>query len=303
MKTIVFTVCSQAQYPFAEILKASLPTEVDFRVGLVNGQATGAVPLHVVAPEVGFAQNYDETALMAASKPFFSEYFLKEADAVIYFDPTVQVLGAITPIIQTLQTTDILLTPRLTKRFGRSLYGDEKLYLNSGMYDTGFWGLRRSPNTQKFLKWLQNRMVDRAYFDLCHGMNHDQLWLNYVPIFFDNVLISKNIGWNVALHNLHERVLTHAGVHWYVNQSVPLIFMNFKECFVIEKSLLKLTKTAGATPLIEAYQKTLQQRGVTNTSLFSLYQSTRPKISGWKKTLRRRLQSGIEFVQRFPLYH
>jgi hypothetical protein len=301
LKTLIFTVCHQDLLPFADVLKASLPADIPFRIGMVGSKHPDTVSLSEVAPDVVFAQDYDQNALVAASKPFFATHFLKEAEAVIYFDATVKVFENLNSVTETLQNADILLTPRLTQTFGQSEYGDEKLFLNSGMYDAGFWGLRRTENTQRFLEWYQARLADRAHFDLCHGMNHDQLWLNYVPILFDKVTVAKNIGWNVALHNLHERVLTPTRTGWQVNQLEALVFMNFKECLSKESDIEMLIKKSGAKKLIENYQILIPSANLA--SVFSLRKAMQPTTVRWKQTLRQNLQSAIDFIETFPLYH
>lgn len=119
-------------------------------------------------------ERYDHESLASACKPYFADFFLQweGVENVIYFDPTVQVIGDLEVIIRALQKTEILLTPRLTGKFGTSIYGDEKLFLNTGMYDAGFWGVHKTENVFRFLKWWQDRLADRAHFDLCNGMNH-----------------------------------------------------------------------------------------------------------------------------------
>jgi hypothetical protein len=55
-------------------------------------------------------------------------------------------------------------------------------------------------------------------------MFYDQLWVNYVPVFYDNSYILKHPGYNMARWNLHERSLN---ANYCVNQSFPLRFFHF----------------------------------------------------------------------------
>ncbi len=303
MKTVVFTVCTAEQYPFAKVLADSLPQSVIFRIGVTEGNVAGATTLAQLGRSEwdSMQKRYDASALVAASKPYFAEYFLKEekADAVIYFDPTVWVLGDLSEMVAQLQKSDIVLTPRLTRKFEQSPYGDEKFFLNTGMYDAGFWAIRVTDNSLRFLRWWQARLTDRAFFDVCNGMNHDQLWLNYVPIYFNNVKLPKNVGWNVALHNLHERILTWTKEGWKVNQDTPLVFFNFRECLTSN-----LTEPyAGASALKKHYVTLLKAQGSTPPAPFSVRDHLYPSIAGWKQSLKKSIQSAIDFVQHFPLYH
>ena len=89
----------------------------------------------------------------------------------------------------------------------RFLLPDEKQILNSGIFHAGFFALKRSSETLKFLDWWQKRTAEKGYIQLCKGMNGDQLWLEHVPIFFEKVLVEKHEGLNVGAWNLAERKL------------------------------------------------------------------------------------------------
>jgi hypothetical protein len=171
------------------------------------------------------------------------------------------------------------------------------------MYDAGFWGIRKTENVLRFLKWWQDRLADRAYFDLCNGMNHEQLWLNYVPIFFENVTVNKNKGWNVGLHNLNERVLTKNGSKWLVNQMEPLLFINFRECLSDSIHVKKLLKQSGAELLRTDFIERVKKYSGQLPSIFSLQATLQPTIPIWKRELRKKLKGIIDKINYFPLYH
>jgi len=309
-KTLIFTVCTAEHYPFAQVLADSLPKEFTFKVAIVGEVAAGALdvvrlrelPFEVI-PEM--QQRYDTPAFVAAAKPFFARYFLQQngIENVIYFDPTMLIFGDFDEILQKSTTYDIVLTPRLTRKFGASTYGDEKMFLNTGMYDNGFFALRKSPNTFRFLEWWQQRLTDRAYLDLCNGMNHDQLWLNYVPILFENSCIYKNIGWNVGLQNLHERVLTFKDNIWVVNLTEPLVFFNFKECLHEGAEVKKMIKDSGAAKLLSRYKESVKQYTAVMPPMFSLRKSLHSSDSAFRRRLKDTLRSIVNTITYFPIYH
>jgi len=305
----VFTVCTAQQYPFAKVLAESLPSTVAFKVGVLEATLTesNTVALEDLSlPNLSqMRERYDTAAFMAAIVPFFGAYFLgqKGVEKVIYVDPTVQFFGDLEDIIAALQSADILLTPRITKKFGEAAYGDEKLFLNTGMYDAGFWAVRKTDNTLRFLHWWQARLADRAHFDLCNGMNHAQLWLNYVPIFFDKVMVNKNLGWNVGLQNLHERVLTRHNQKWVVNLSELLVFVNFREMMDESRAVKTLIGQSAAEALVKEYRNQLKKYSNTYPNLFSLYQAINPKTSVWRNALRQKIQALIAAINHFPTYH
>lgn len=298
-----FTICTAEQYPFAALLGQSLPSDARFFVGLVTGKIAAANVIS--AEELGLPnwhdmrERYDDDALIAACKPFFADFFLQQPNTnqVVYFDPTVQVFGDISLIYQELETASILLTPCLLRPMWRVEYGDEKHFLNTGMYNAGFFALQNDENTAAFLRWWQARAHDRAHFDLCHGQNHDQLWLNLVPVYFQGVKIIKNQAWNVGLHNLHERVLTQRGGSWWVNNQEPLLFFNFRECVANHHSIQTILEKSGAKSLLSSYLNNLK----TIPSIFSIYQKLHPIVPAWKRFLRRELTNIIAGIDQFPL--
>ncbi|MFN4145734.1 MAG: hypothetical protein ACK4GN_07925 [Runella sp.] len=291
-------------------MKDSLPSNALFKVGIIGENVPadeGVVSVNRldISQWEAMRHRYDDTALSAAAKPFFAEYFFKNEDIkqVVYFDPTIQVFGDLGFINQQLQDNDVIITPRIVRPLGQTPYGDEKLYLNTGMYDSGFWAMKKTENSSKLLHWWQKRMTDRGYLDLCKGMNYDQLWFNYFPMMFEKVLIYKNIGCNVALHNLHERILTYQQGKWWVNTLEPLLFFNFRECIHPTPAVSEIVRVAGAGKLCSQYMEKLKINSTIIPPIFSLYRWANPPISAWRKQLKRFLESFIKKIDEFPLYH
>ncbi|TAH07774.1 MAG: hypothetical protein EAZ14_10740 [Runella slithyformis] len=306
--TCVFTVCTAQQYPFAQQLGNSLPVGVLFKIGLVKGnlKAENTVAVEeIVIPDFDQMQaRYNDDALVAACKPFFAHYFLSQpgVEQVIYFDVTTQLFGDLQLITTQLATADIILTPQLRWPMGKVTYGDEKQFLNTGLYNAGFVALQKSQNTLAFLEWWQARLTDRAFFDLCHGMYHDQLWLNFVPVYFEKVKVVKNEGWNVGLHNLHERVIGTKGENWWVNNQTPLLFFNFRECLYQSKNGTDILQKSGTNQLVNSYLKSIKL-DKSSAPVFSLYQQLNPVVAAWKRWLKQKLLYIIEQINYFPVYH
>ncbi len=304
-RTTVFTVCNARNYSNAVLLSESLAPDVELKIGIVggNGSEKNSVDVSLLNIEAWslMVENYDETALLAAIKPFFAQYFLNQANTeqIIYFDPTTQVFGNITSILEELNTSDILLAPRLTRPFGKSEYADEKFFLNTGLIDAGFWAMKKTENTEKMLRWWQDRLTTKCHYDLANGQNHDQLWLMYATAMYESVKIVKHRGWNVGLQNLHERTITSKNGIWKVNGTEPLLFFNFKQCTTTVKSVQKYIVQAGAGILVEEYVSKL---GIVNT----LNEANNPLVIRalrWREQLRKKLEQAIHFIDTFPLYH
>ena len=298
--TIVFTVCTAAQYPYAKALQNSLPQHVDFKIGITHGQVDDKNTVSVSTLQIpeweAMNQRYDEAALIAASKPFFTQYFLKSSNEVIYFDPTVLVLTNLEPILNQFIDNEIVTTPRIVQPFGVSEYADEKFFLNSGLIDSGFYAFKNTKQVFELLDWWQKRVIENAQLDLCNAQNHDQLWLMLVPVFYKNMVIIKNKGWNVGLQNLHERTLTKINNKWFVNQSEELLFINFRE--FIDSDRPNLIKKSGAELLFDNYKKKFNEL----PSIFSIIKNQKKVAPNWKKQIKNILHSYINTIETFPIF-
>jgi hypothetical protein len=59
-----------------------------------------------------------------------------------------------------------------------------------------------------------------------NGYFVDQKFIDFVPIFFKNVLVEKDVGYNVAYWNLHSRRISRENGAWRCNDG-PLYFFHF----------------------------------------------------------------------------
>ena len=106
----------------------------------------------------------------------------------------------------------------------------ELAFLNSGVYNLGFLAVKRSKTATDFLRWWAERLYEKAYIDFLHGLFTDQIWINLVPLYYDGVVIMKDIGYNVAYWNFHERFIKKIGDEFYVisnEKKNQLVFFHF----------------------------------------------------------------------------
>jgi hypothetical protein len=96
------------------------------------------------------------------------------------------------------------------------------------VYNLGFIALARYEKVKDFVKWWDDRVLKYGYCDFSRNMFYDQMWINYLPSLFDNYLILKHLGYNMANWNLHERKLTNISDQNYrINNQIPLRFFHF----------------------------------------------------------------------------
>jgi len=240
---IAFTLCSinylaQAK-TLADSIKKSNPGW-HFIIGLVDRNVAN-IDLSFLDCEIlyvdhigieGFQQMvnvYSIVELITAVKPFYFIWILENysnCDKVIYFDPDIMVFGSLTDIETKLDSNDIILTPHFTRPIEDKLLPTEKHVFNTGVFNLGFLAVKRSGNTIQMLTWWAEKLRTECILDLTRGYFVDQLWMTLAPAYFDNVLIDKYPGYNMAHWNLHERVLTDTSNGYLVN-GLPLVFYHF----------------------------------------------------------------------------
>lgn len=246
----IFTLCSNNYLAMARVLGESVlrhnPGSV-FVIGLVD-RVNPEIDYRALGPfeiipveELGIPEfeqmvaRYSIVELNTAVKPFyFRHLFSRPAGSnasqarVVYFDPDVVVYFSLAGIEESLGNASVLLTPHVLSPVppDGGEYG-ERVFLNYGVYNLGFCAMRCCEASERLLGWWSAKLVDQCKDRVEEGLFVDQLWMNHAPIFFEQVEVSRNPGFNVAYWNLHERQLRQDGGRWYVNGTTPLVFYHF----------------------------------------------------------------------------
>lgn len=236
--TLAFTICSVNYLAQARTLGDSLRTtnpNFQYVIGLVDKLSEARLPADLMPPypmlevdQIGIpdfaamCDRYDITELNTAVKPFYIDYLYEtypDITQVIYFDPDIIVYQPLTKLTQDLTTYSLVLTPHTCSPTPDWERPNEQHHLNTGIYNLGFIGLRRDATARQFVNWWKERLVYECRIDLCAGLFVDQHWVNFAPIYHDNVLIEHHPGYNVAYWNLHERHLSaDESGQWCVNK-------------------------------------------------------------------------------------
>lgn len=244
---IIFTICSNNYLAQAKALGDSvLQTNPDytFFIGLVdelspeiNYENEIAHPI-ILCNEIGIPdfdslwKKYDIIELNTCVKPFYLEYFTNkytDLTHLMYFDPDTFVFGNLINIEKELQDgKEIILTPHILTPIpldGKA--PTENTFLNYGIYNLGFIGIKNPINNISFFKWWSERTYKVGFSNVAEGFFVDQLWMNLTPLFFENTIVSRNYGLNMAPWNLHERFLSYVDNNWLVNSHQTLVFFHF----------------------------------------------------------------------------
>jgi len=177
----------------------------------------------------GFCFKYDVKELCTAAKAHLLDYLIREKSVrrLLYLDPDILVTGPLDGIYEKLGTYDIVLTPHLDTDYpDDDLLPDDGHILRAGQFNLGFIGVNASENAQSFLNWWKPKLYKKCVVDLLNGYFVDQKFVDFVPIFFKNFFVEKNLGYNVAYWNLHSRRLSEANGAWRCNDG-PLYFFHF----------------------------------------------------------------------------
>jgi len=332
---IVFTICSNNYLAQAVTLGQSLVKfnpDYKFVIGLVDKRISEidykAIPFDILEVESigidGFDEmikRYDITELNTAVKPFYFKHFFSntiDGDTVIYLDPDILVYSSFIDLEKALIENDIVITPHFTTPLSDDKKQQEEDFLNSGIYNLGFIAVKNTDVGNSMINWWAERLLYRCYIDFEKGLFTDQIWINFVPLYFSGVHILLHKGYNIAYWNLHERQLSLNGNSYFVNEIEPLAFYHFsgfnpQKSEVLAKYQDRYTfqNKLDIVPLFEDYSSKLllNQYGVfINYKCFyngikeeldaSIKKSKIDKIPIYKKVIRNIL---LRIIKRFDI--
>lgn len=240
--TLVFTLCSNNYLAQAITLGYSLKKhnpEYRFIICLADRKTESIdydkIPFEIL--EVGkigipyfdeMILKYNIVELNTSFKPYFFQYFFntEKAETIIYLDPDIH-FSPFNDLENELELNDIIITPHFTTPLNDDKWQAEEDFLNSGLYNLGFIAIKNTIIGKDMVNWWAGKMRNKAYINYCRGLFTDQIWINFVPLFFPKVKIFTNIGYNVAYWNLHERVMSQKNGVYYVNEMEPLVFYHY----------------------------------------------------------------------------
>jgi lipopolysaccharide biosynthesis glycosyltransferase len=242
--TLVFTLCSNNYLAHAITLGQSLKRhnpDYSFKIGLVD-KKNPDIDYNSLIFEIIEVANigisgldkminiYNITELNTSVKAFYFIYFfksLKESDCIIYLDPDILIYNEFSDLDIILEKKEIVIVPHFTSPIDDNKFQAEEDFLNSGLYNLGFIAIKNSDSGHRLINWWSDRMKDKAFIDFRRGLFTDQIWINFVPLFFEGVRIFTHPGYNVAYWNLHERQIIENHKVLKNDKIFPLVFYHF----------------------------------------------------------------------------
>jgi hypothetical protein len=180
---------------------------------------------------------YTPFELCCALRGVLHEYMYQQTDVEkwLFIDSDVTIHSSLDIIFDLLEASSILLTPHNVLPANNDCVDPFELrFLRTGLYNGGFIGIRRSNSSWKFIQWfrdrLQNFSFNDAHYDSefsARGLFVDQLWLNLVPLYFDEVGLCLEPGANLGHWNIFDRKFARDSSGNITVDSKPLLFTHF----------------------------------------------------------------------------
>jgi glycosyltransferase involved in cell wall biosynthesis len=167
-----------------------------------------------------FAFRYDLVELNTAVKPYFLTYLRDRVglERVLYFDPDIWVHDRLDELAGVLDHAAVALIPHITQPLEDARHPSELTFLQAGIFNLGFLGLRLDGSTAALLQWWGARL-----YELCLASDDtrplfvDQRWMDFAPAFVDDLHVERDPIYNVAYWNLAHRYPRRRGDHWQID--------------------------------------------------------------------------------------
>ena len=251
---------------------------------------------------------YSISELNTAVKPSYFHYLFKnyQAQNVIYIDPDILVTSRFEEVINMLTEKNIIITPHTCTPIDDEFTPTDYHTLRGGVFNLGFIALSKYQNVSDFLNWWHARVVKYGFNNFSVNMFYDQLWINYVPCFYDNYYILKHLGYNMANWNLHERYLEATDGNYIINKNYQLRFFHFssyhfdnptKICSYLTR--YNFINRPDLQPLFDLYNKLLKENFVEKIKKMKVYYYPELGKPLPKKSLAKRISKRIQITFKF----
>lgn len=249
---------------------------------------------------------YSTLELNSALKPYFASFIFEKKqnlEQLIFLDSDILLFDDLKPVYDSLIKSSIILTPHSLSTIPEGYDFDDRIFLRSGLYNAGFFALKRDSYAFSFLEWWMRKLRNECFFDSKRGMFAEQLWLNLVPLYFEGVHILKHAGCNVAYWNLHERRIDQIEGRYFINGTQPLIFFHFSGASIkcLEENNLSehqkrytFTNRPDVLPLFRLYIESLKKHSFEKFSQYYTFNSKLKTRSGIIKWVAEMYKKGVK---------
>lgn len=239
----IFTICSNNYLPIARILLESAAKyypEAEIFLCLADQyeeedictpSGVKMVSIHdlKINDLADFTFRYDILELNTAAKPYIFIHLFETYgfDQIIYFDPDIEVFSRLSSVSSAFDAgASLVLTPHICRPSELGESTRDIIFLLAGSYNLGFLAASHCDETMEVLYWWARRLRYDCINDQSKGLFVDQRFMDLVPSFAPNCVVSHDITLNVAYWNIAQRPLAQLESQWQVNNQ-PLAFFHF----------------------------------------------------------------------------
>jgi glycosyltransferase involved in cell wall biosynthesis len=157
-------------------------------------------------------ENYSVIEMCTSIKGKVSTALLERSDSayVTYLDPDLYFYDSINVIREAHEKFDVLLTPHIINPplNDFAIWNDEVFgTLRHGIFNLGFVSFKKTDVSKRVSRWWADRLNVSCSGDYSSGVFTDQKWWDLSIVYFPEISIVKDFGWNMAPWNLEERNL------------------------------------------------------------------------------------------------
>lgn len=171
----------------------------------------------------------DMDAFRWSMKPVFITHLLRNRDVrkVMYVDCDIYFFNDYSFLFEQLSDSNVLLTPHWRSSDPHRDPANFGLLYTNGLYNGGFIGANEFAIPA--MDWWAMACEYVCVKDTSSGLFVDQVHLNILPVYFENIGIVRHRGCNVANWNMTEcyRVATGNGTEVFIADEYPVIFIHF----------------------------------------------------------------------------
>ena len=258
-------------------------------------------------------ENYSVIEMCTAVKGIASQFLLnrEESKIVTYLDPDLYFFTSLEEIRREHQNSDVLLTPHLIHNptDNSVIHNDEVAgSMKHGIFNLGFVSFKSSTRGKMIASWWADRLAISSSSDYQRGLFTDQKWWDLSLIYFPDIGVLKNDGFNMAPWNLSERILVSLEPPTLMSGDL-LVFFHFskfpgKDFF--EKTL-NYSKPELLSTVISEYSHKFDQAKqdvknlVVDVEKYLSSSSLVPREGSFGKTVRNNLFKGMNsLLYKFP---
>lgn len=189
-------------------------------------------PLSFYSRSDQFIYKFNIVEACTAVKPAIAAALLEIADTVTYLDPDTFLYASFPS--GTRPDWEFQVTPHAISPSNTSSLISERLFMFYGVYNLGYFAVRKSEQTLAFLDWWKNFCIEFGSDAPHAGLFVDQKPVDLLTCFVDKVDVLRHPGCNVAWWNIFSdgRKVEAQNQISFKENKYPLIFYHFSNLHI-----------------------------------------------------------------------